>query len=89
MLQGANLETQIDIFKKPKINEGKFPTEAANANNTNKKTWPAESKMAPVILLKGRPSHAGQEKPRTPAPPVHSDNVALWGIGVRHTKGIF
>jgi hypothetical protein len=45
--------------------------------------------MAPVILLKGRPSHAGQEKPRTPAPPVHSDNVALWGIGVRHTKGIF
>jgi hypothetical protein len=38
MLQGANLETQIDIFKKPKINEGKFPTEAANANNTNKKT---------------------------------------------------
>jgi hypothetical protein len=29
-------------------------------------------KTAPGIVLRRRPSHTGQENPRTPAPPIHS-----------------
>jgi hypothetical protein len=29
-------------------------------------------RQPPGILIRRRPSHAGQENPRTPAPPIHS-----------------
>ena len=41
-----------------------------------KKTWPAGGKTAPGHCIKRRPSHAGQENPRTPAPSLHSGTVA-------------
>jgi hypothetical protein len=44
--------------------------------NIYKKTWPAGGKTAPGYCIKRRPSHAGQENPRTPAPSLHSGTVA-------------
>ena len=48
-----------------------------------KKLRPAGGTTAPGHLLRRRPSHAGQEKPRTPTPPLHRGAVAYTITRVR------
>jgi len=64
------------IFAQPVLSENSNqPTGLLKKGRYWKKTRPTGVKQPPGIALR-IPSHASQENPQTPAPPIHSATVA-------------
>lgn len=65
------------IFAQPVLSENSNqPTGLLKGEDTKKKLRPAGVRQSTGIALRRGPSHAGREKHRAPAPPIHNATIA-------------